>query len=245
VLSDNPDLSYIDIKAIPHVTAAVKKFDSLRDEVFGDADGWAVFDGNKNCEGQIGWGTVLTEAGGYQVGDFAPYGKYFTAAVMEVRNQVLNDSSIQMPIPTAGMGLTEEQSLNNCMTQITSQLGAIYQKLYYPSLSYCYAYNPSVKSDLKAEFKSRNWWLPSCGEMLRVAYYYSRYVALGEDNSSGLNIFSKAIANKIMNPFTHNAYYYTSSEPNASSAFVVMTDKWQLTGGQKNNGRICRPICAF
>ena len=217
-LEDNPDLSYVDIEDIPNLAFPQGSYAGLRDEISGDPDGWKFFDPLTNTLGQLGWMTVETPVGRFKKGDRVPYGQYYTECVIDARNKVLSDSAYKLPIPTKTNVITETNSLTSLLSQVTTSLGATYKALYYPAVSYAYAYCPTTREDLKEEYKEHNWWMPSMGELARIAYYHHESMFFA---GSKYDIFTPAINNKVMARYTNNSHYLTSNEAAADSVQIL------------------------
>ena len=247
-LEDNPDLSYVDIKEIPNLASPSGSYAGLRDELSGDPDGWRFFDPLTNTLGQLGWMTIETPVGRFKKGDRVPYGQYYTECVIDARNKVLSDSAYNLPIPTKNTGLTESNSLTTLLSQVNTSLGATYKALYYPSVSYTYAYCPTTREDLKEEYKEHNWWMPSMGELARIAYYHHESMFFA---GSEYDIFTPAINNKVMARYTNNAHYLTINEATADSvqilalATTTVNRFYTATNDKSAATRPVLAVCAF
>lgn len=255
VLTDYPGTSVYDIAAIPNLNGfGASSWESLRDTVTGDEDGWAYFDPTTESAGQIGWMTVKTAGAGYNINDSVPYGKYYTAHVIDVRNKVLQDPQFNLEIPAKTDSTPETNILTQLLNSVQTSLSVVHKQLYYPIISYCYAYSPTTNRNLKDEFKEHNWWLPTFGELARLGYYYQEYY--NPNNSDGVknsfNIFKDAIDSGIMSPFTTSASYSTINENYTSSQIQILAmyntsyGKWYPATSIKNGtSRLARPICMF
>lgn len=247
-LEDNPDLSYVDIKNIPNLAYPSASFSGLRDEVSGDPDGWKFFDPLSNTLGQLGWMTVETPIGRFKKGDIVPYGQYYTECVIDARNKVLSDSAYNLPIPTKNETTTESNSLTTLLSQVSTSLGATYKALYYPYASYAYAYCPTTKEGLKDEYKEHNWWLPTMGELARIAYYHHEYRF---HTGSEYDILTPAINNKVMSGYTNNAHYMTINEIGQDSVQILALatgteNRFYTASNAKSTAtRPALAVCAF
>ena len=246
-LEDNPDLSYVDIKEIPNLQSPSGSYAGLRDETSGDPDGWRYFDPLSNTLGQIGWMTVENPIGRFKKGDRVPYGQYYTECVIDARNKVLSDSAYNLPIPAKSETMTESNSLTTLLTQVTTSLGATYKTLYYPAVSFSYAYCPTTKEGLKDEYKEHNWWMPSMGELARIAYYQheSLYFAGSEHD-----IFTPAKNNKVMAGYTNNVHYLTINEVAANDVQILALTStvnrfYTATNAKSAATRPALAVCAF
>ena len=215
-LADNPNISVYDvaglINAIPTTT-----LEGLRSS--STSDGWANLDGNSNQAGQIGWKVLTKNELGYKIGDSLPWGKYNQLHILSLRNEVLNDSNFNLPIPEPIGELSESSVLTSYMSEAVSLFGTNYDSLYYPAASRCYAYVPTTKEGTLDKFKAHNWWMPSYGELMRIAYYYRQYKTAStntEDNP--LNIFRGAILAGVFSDFGSAVAYGSSAEPTGSNA---------------------------
>ena len=252
-LADNPDLNIYDIAFLSNTQSTLSSWQSLRDTVTGDEDGWAYF-GPDSPEGQIGWMTVKEDGGDYIIGDNVPYGKYYNSRLMETRNVVLSDSNFSSfaEIPAKTDSLPESVILTSLLNTAASSNGGneTYKQLYFPMASYCYAYLPTTNKNLKDEFKEHNWWLPTFGELARLGYYVQEYY---NPNTSELNIFKDAIDNGIMTPFeTGSRPYMTINESWTEAmylAIVLYGSEYGTfsapTSSKSATSRPARPICAF
>lgn len=111
----------------------------------------------------------------------------------------------------------------------------------------CYAYVPVNRNDLNPKFSEHNWWLPSYGELFRIAYYYSQYEnAETNTEDNPLNIFYGSLSNKIISDFENSLS--TSSE----QTYNTKGNVWAITvkGAKcsivlKHTANVFRPICCF
>ena len=252
VLADNPDINIFDIKAIPNVNNPIGvNLSKLRDEVYGDKDGWALLDGTVQAEGSIGWRVFTEDEFGYTTGESIPWGKYFYLHIINVRDKVLTDSNFNLPLPNAIGEQSEMSRLKTLYASANASYGQYYGDCYFPATSACRAYCPTKKEGTLDKFKEHNWWLPSYGEMLRLVYYLRQYIE-GNENPI-LNPLKKAIDSGVMKSVKTSSSYLTSSEPynNASRyyyRFTVNSSQNAFTGiatTGKNNNNIVRPICQF
>lgn len=254
-LTDYPGTSVYDISAIPNLNGfGATSWESLRDAVTGDEDGWAYFDPSTESAGQIGWMTVKVAGAGYNVNDSVPYGKYYTAHIIDTRNKVLQDSQFNLEIPVKTDTTPETNVLTSLLNQVQTSLSTTHKQLYYPIASYCYAYIPTTNKNLKDEFKEHNWWLPTFGELARLGYYCQEYYNPNnsDDVKNKFNIFKEAIDSGIMSPFTTSASYCTVNENYTFSQIQILAmysssyGRWYPATSVKNGtSRLARPICMF
>ena len=193
--------------------------------------------------------TVEKPVGRFKKGDRVPYGQYYTECVINTRDKVLSDSAFNLPIPTASVGVRERDALTSLLSQVSSSLGDAYKTLYYPAVSYSYAYIPTTKEDLKEEFKEHNWWLPTMGELARIGYYIHEYVF---NAGSEMEIFTPVVENKIMNGYTRNSHYLTIKEigdGNQAQILALTTDSqnrfYFAYNSKITKQRPALAVCAF
>ena len=247
VLADNPNLKISDIKAIPNISATTT-LSSLRDESNIQNGGWASFDPNSDHAGQIGWKTIIDEEFGFSVGDKVPFGKYHQLHVINVRDLVLNDSNLKLPIPMAIGSETELTILQDYKARANT-IGSYYSLLYYPAHSACFAYRPAVRTDLNTRFVEHNWWLPSYGELVRIAYYYGQYLSETTNTEENkLNIFRGAISSSIMDVFANNSAYVTTAEYRDSyynNFYQIIISTGSCRNHAKANSAKVRAVTSF
>ena len=241
-LIDNPDFNVYDLAALPNQTASLGSWDAMRDS--NQPDGWKKWDATSALS-KIGFYQIPANLMGYKKGDYLPYGLYYTLCVIEARNKVLQDSAVSMPIPEAKDGLTEKQSLEQLMNNIASNYDAGAKSLYYPQLSYAYAYVPTTHSKLIDKFKEHNWFAPTAGELARFGYHYGQGVNSAA-TSKPLAIFANAVIKGIMGTCTSSNKYGTCSE-NGSNRLVgnVPNVGWSSITKKESESRRFRYMCAF
>lgn len=221
VLTDEIDLSVYDIKNIPNAGSS-GKLSSLKGGQETDPDGWTIFNPNSNALGQIGFIELTEDLMGHKKGDMIPYGKYYTLSVIETRNRLLRDSSLNLPIPQATQNTTESTSLENLLSSVSSSMGTSAKSLYYPALSKAYSFQPTQNAELKDEFKAHNWFLPTVGELARFGYYTSKGVK-AEDIGKDEAVLAPAISGKVLYN-TGAVYIRTSSEVNSNASPMMRVD---------------------
>ena len=92
---------------------------------------------------------------------------------------------------------------------------------------------------LADKFKSHNWFLPSEGELARIAWYYMNGVAGGEHG-----IFKNAIADGIMKDFGAS-WFGSSSEFNSVNEWIVHFGSGNCNNTNKNNSNVSRAVVAL
>ena len=251
-LADNPSISVYNVAGLIDATTPTTTLEGLRSS--STSDGWANLDGNSNQAGQIGWKVLTKNELGYKIGDSLPWGKYNQLHILALRNEVLNDSNFNLPIPEPLGELSESSVLTSYMSEAVSLFGKGYDALYYPAASRCYAYVPATKEGTLDKFKSHNWWMPSYGELMRIAYYYRQYKTSSTNTESNpLNIFRGAILAGVFSDFGSATAYGSSAEPgtNASSQIYRVTvnnssGNWGGAGGtSKATATRILAICEF
>ena len=174
-------------------------------------------------------------------------GKYKTEQIIEHRNKWLNDENVKLPIPVASEDETEMACLTRLMNELmqahTGQSNAgYYREYYFPAASFCYAYQPNVKTPegLAEKFKAHNWWLPSSGELSRIIWYnlHGYDSSVGDKNS----IFAKAYELGVMPQLT--GWFWSSTEYSSTGAWGV-TVYGNLYYYFKYNSYQCRAVVAF
>lgn len=243
-LSDYPSLDPYDIKNIPNVVTC-GKINELKGGAETDPDGWTIFSPLANLLGQIGFIKLEEDLMGHSAGEMIPYGKYYTLSVIDTRNKLLEDRTLNLPIPKASGSTSETSNLDTLLVEVTTLLGNGGKSLYYPSLSRAYAYQPIQKDGMKDEFKTHHWFLPTAGELMRACYHVYKGVT-AEDIGKEDAIFAKAISKGIMTNFGDNLYYRTSSENSKTSTQLVKPlASPSSVGGNKQGSYHLRYICAF
>lgn len=193
-----------------------------------------------------------------------PQGLKDTAGIIYHRNRVLagttytGDASTQDDDVNYGIEFKTDPDIdastgnvalqiNKIRTFATNTLSSSYPNVYsqylYPAASMAYAYEPK-KSDgtdipgLLPKFKKHHWYLPSSGELCRLAYFTlicysgsSYYVSQANGNPYG-DIFANAVANlgTKFSRFNTSSGYWTSTESNTYNAWGV-----NFTNGLVNN----------
>lgn len=214
--------------------------DTYRDESgLGDKDGFRKLASNTACS-LLGWYTLPRDFHGFKKGDKIPWGKYQTLEIIDHRDRVLSETGHE--IPSASDGKTELQVLDDLMAAIVEEGGATkYRQFYYPMASRIYAWQPSVRSGevLAEKFKAHKWWLPSEGELARIAWYYMNGVAGGEHG-----IFVESIGRGIMQDFG-SSWFGASSEYYLPHNWLVNFGSGYCCGTYKYNSGLARAVAAF
>ena len=102
--------------------------------------------------------------------------------------------------------------------------------------------------DLKEEYKEHNWWLPTMGELARIAYYHHESVF---NAGSEHDIITPAKNNKVMNGYTNNSHYITTNEIDQNNVQILALstvppiDFILQTNAKSNATRPALAVCAF
>lgn len=186
-------------------------------------------------------------SGAYKSGDEVPVGLVKSLKAIQHRNKILEDSGVDLPLPEANGSTTEQSSLTDLINKVIQDNGNLskYQQYYYPAVSKCYAYQPSVKSGevLADKFKVHNWYLPSIGELCRLYWHSKQGAAYEADDKIGA-IFQRAIDEGIFSDFSASNFWSSSEYSQFYSWFVNF-----LSGifyyNYKYNTLIFRAVAAF
>ena len=177
----------------------------------------------------------------YKAGQSIPRGLYNTLILLNHRDKILKDSDINLGVPRATQTETEMQSLNRLLDEIVMKNSGQtdYQQYYYPPVSFCHAYEPTVEEDMQLaeKFKSGNWFLPGLGDLARACWLYI-------DKK-----FEDAIISGDFKPFFATGaprYYHASTEEDSWRAWNC---SFVLNGVNSNQDKrsalSVRPVCAF
>jgi hypothetical protein len=245
VLTDEIDLNVYNIKNIPNANAS-GNIDSLKGGQETDPDGWTIFNPNSNALGQIGFIELTEDLMEHKKGDMIPYGKYYTLSVIETRNRLLRDRSLNLPIPQATQNMTESTVLDNLLSSVSSSMGATAKSLYYPALSKAYSFQPTQNAELKDEFKAHNWFLPTMGELMRFAYHISKGVK-AEDIGKAEAVLAPTISGGLLDAMGSYTYFKSSSEGSSSAQNGTMryTPLVLVAANKNTNTQVLRYCCTF
>lgn len=201
-----------------HPTNVTLNDENYRDES-GDSQGFKIFD-RAHVYGDIGLYTLQENLGPYRVGDKIPIGKMQTLIGIGHRNKILEDSNVNLPIPTSNVNETELENLQTLVDAVIANNGNArkYSQYYFYPLSYAYAFEPRVTSkfQLNDKFKKHNWYLPSSGELARIIFYSRR----GNNPSDDLAVFTNANEQAGIDLKTTTSTYATSSSEFASGSVI-------------------------
>ena len=197
----------------------------------------------RSCMGNIGWKntdndiiindeTVVDHEKSY------PIGYIYTMAMIERRNLLIrklnnnnikitgsnnNGSELENLLGSDGDFMKAEAvSLNGYSSNTSNYL--------YPAASVAYAYEPGGEGtipNLNDKFKKHNWFLPSSGEAVRIAYYVRQYYFGDSENSDyknpdGSYPFDLAINDKIFK----TAGWYTMQNGSLSASPILTSSEY-------------------
>ena len=250
-LSDNSKYSVYDIQSIDNYTS-VGGYDgtstindvNIRDEsTSGDADGFRIY--QPNCAfGDMGLVTLTADFHGHRAGAKLPIGLVKTLRIIDHRNTILNDSGVNLPLPSANAYQTESENLKSLIDDIVLLHGANkYAQYYYPAASYCHAYEPTSLRDgevLSDKFKAHNWYLPSPGELARLYWYHSKGYEVGKDFA----IFARAATDNVLTKF-NSSTHWSCSEYNTGNSWSIGFSSGGIGYNGKLNSYVVRAVSAF
>ena len=235
---------------------------TYRDEEGGDADGFRIFSGT--CTENDGFFTTLTQGmidtlsgyldGKLRAGDRVLRALVNTAYIMRHRDLVLQDSNVNLPVPSAyttaqGAVITETESLNDCIEAVKQEAidrgetySAKYAQYYYPAPSYAWAYEPKVgEGKVLADcFKAHRWALPASGDLERIVWYHLK----GYDVETEHAIFAKPVEEGVLVKFSSSGFR-SSTECNPTGAWLVNFGSGSVGSNGKYNSFVARAVAAF
>lgn len=228
-LEDTPGYSCYDIPTIANIgtrgltgsNGAASNYitaDTFRDEEYGDEDGFKVLDAS-SAMGDFGFQELKADQFGYKAGNYISKSLLKTLQIIQHRDIILNDSTVNLPVPYPSSQQTMLESLNECMADVVTNLGhAKYRQYYYPAASLCHSYQPAVKTDeeLSPLFLAGKWSLPCEGDLARLYWFHKCGYELGIDGA----IFAKARTDGVFSAFTAT-WYWSASEGSQSYAWIV------------------------
>lgn len=206
---ENQDIDVYDIQDIPNFSST--GLDSILPNNYTWND-MCVFDGEKynfvkfssnSAAGSLGFMTAQANKNGYKIGDTVPVGKYYTSAIIYLRNKVLTDNNIVnlgLRIPVDNYNNNNENEFNDLYSLversnlISNDYGKLYN-LYFPGISACYAFQPTYASIIIDKYKAHNWFMPASGDLTRIGYYLYLYAT---NNATIMNKFKSLFENNIL-----------------------------------------------
>lgn len=160
------------------------------------------------------------------------------------------------------------QALVAAMTAQGVSSPARYRQLYYPAIFACYVYQPTVEGTLNAQYARNKWMLPTCGLLTRIYNFFynscnrvtyengGRCVAANAnetpDSEALLPLFANILkrvadAGVTTTPFNipTNSIYWSVTESYSSYAWFVNFSGGGVSGLNKYNSFVVRPVAAF
>lgn len=235
---------------------------TYRDEEGGDADGFRIFSGT--CTENDGFFTTLTQGmidtlsgyldGKLRAGDRVLRAHLNTAYIMRHRDLVLQDSNVNLPVPSAyttaqGAVITETENLNDCIEAVKQEAidrgetySAKYAQYYYPAPSYVWAYEPKVgEGKVLADcFKAHRWALPASGDLERIVWYHLK----GYDVETEHAIFAKPVEEGVLVKFSSSSFW-SSTEHHPAYAWFVNFGSGNVGIINKYHSYVARAVAAF
>ena len=250
---ENSDINVYDIQDIPNfpstgLDSSILPENYTWDDMCVNDNGQYTFVKfpNSTAAGSLGFMTVDVNKNGYNIGDIVPVGKYYTSAVIYLRNRVLTDSNVSilgLRIPEDnynGNGETEFNDLFSLVEKsnsISSDFGKLYN-LYFPGISACYSFQPTYSSTIIDKYKAHNWFMPASGDLVRIGYYLYLYAT---KNTSVMNKFKPLFENNVLKEslFTNQRFmtinestYYNSDLNTVDRAWSISLDMFTKTDGK-------------
>ena len=185
--------------------------------------------------------------GVYKQGDQVPVGLVKTLKAIQHRNKILSDSGVDLPIPEASEDLTEQGSLTNLINEVIASNGnqSKYQQFYYPAISKCYAYQPSVKVGevLADKFKAHNWYLPTAGELGRLYWHLKKGPSYDDDRIGA--VLQRAIDEGVLSDFSAS-WFWSVSESDQGGSWNLSFGFGQFSSSTfKSGANVVRAVAAF
>lgn len=251
-LADTPgydvcDLPLLDNKPSHGISGSSINASNYRDAVNGDADGFKIF-AKSTAAGELGAQILTFDLMGHKAGEKLPWGMISTLRIIEHRNRILSDSSVNLPIPTATGTQTVFQNLSALIGQVVSANGADkYRQYYYPAASFCNSWEPpmTLGNTLSDRFKAGNWFLPTFGELARVRWYRTQ----GYDASNPDAAFARAKNYGVLAEFSDSNHRTSteSSRIDIQGIYVGGSGYIANAGGgySKDTKGAIRAVCAF
>jgi hypothetical protein len=129
-------------------------------------------------------------------------GKSNTEKIIEYRNSIISTGLSDPDNWQTENQASEHIYLDNILK---NQLSSNNKLRYYPAASYCYAYEPGIKTNglklkegekLSDKLKSHNWFLPSSGELVHMWFYLTRRTNVTGTKLPAFDIFNESIGGK-------------------------------------------------
>ena len=241
---ENRDIDVYDIQDIPNFSST--GLDSILPNNYTWND-MCVFDGEKynfvkfssnSAAGSLGFMTAQVNKNGYKIGDTVPVGKYYTSAIIYLRNKVLTDNNIVnlgLRIPMDNYNNSNENEFNDLYSLversnlISNDYGKLYN-LYFPGISACYAFQPTYASIILDKYKAHNWFMPASGDLTRIGYYLYLYAT---NNTTIMNKFKALFENNILTESFFSSQRFMSI--NESTYHGTPDRSWSISLDMFNN----------
>lgn len=248
VLSDNPSYdaySVNGLKSYMSPSAFALTEESYKDNtITGDGAGFKVF-GTSNGLSEIGWCKLTEKVGDYNAGEEVPFGLINTLYIILHRNKILYDSGVNLPVPKKSENKSEYANLLEMMNDVVANNGgnSNYKEFYFPPASLCHSYEPVLNEGefLSPKFAAGRWWLPSIGELGRIAWYYSKGYSNDEVEEA---IFAKPNQAGVFTAIAENTSYHSSNQAN-SKQYSFFSRNASLSYSNKLNQNYFVPITMF
>lgn len=172
----------------------------------------------------------------WQSGDRVPGGMLRTLQIVNHRNKILRDSSVDVTPPKASPGVTERESLTEVISELQTKFGnANYQQYAYPAASIAYAYLPTVKTGetLDERLGLHRWFLPSYGELLTI------FKLLADTTTAPLK---PAVDAGVLK--TVSGWHWSCTEGSSTHAWGI-NSATNSGNSSKSDSRAVRPVTAF
>ena len=200
---------------------------------------------------------------GYTEGDIVNSGYAKTLKIVAHRNTLLGNDIIgadgetliaggRFPIPSAGSGYTEMESLGNLIDNLrnwaSSSLDEIvtnrnkWSQLCYPYASACYAYQPTMRLNegevLADRFRPHNWFGATEGLLARIRWY-AKYA-----DDTNADVESLAIVRNLLK-ISSSSDHWSVTEGNSYNAWIVNFSNGYPSNPYKPYSLVGRAVSAF
>lgn len=236
--------------------------DNYRDETNGDKYGFKNDFPQDTAVGDIHLVTPTDEqkdlmGSGYTPGNDIPSGWRHTLVIIQLRDKVINGLGLELPAQQYRDGIIVKTELQSVI-ELAAQLAADnnneekYWGHYFLAASCCYSYEPiniGEGEELADRFKKHNWYLPSVGELVRIAwYFYQRYKGIDPE----ADIFKRAVELGIMEDFNitgadRMGAHWSSNDKSDYNGWYVDFMNCYVTFDPSQKYARCytRPVCTF
>ena len=146
-------------------------------------------------------------------------GKQKTQTIIRHANQIINSYLLSDANESVGIYYTDEDGVEHQFAEIPTTVEELanamevlhkannnltkYQQFLYPAAYGCYLYEPKINEGetLDPQYAATNWYLPACGELMRIYSFHakSRTGGIGASNSVGSNSSpSRSVIDKMI-----------------------------------------------